>query len=155
MRILIVAATETEIAPLLERMISLPTGDLSVDLYSRGSHEIDVLITGIGMVATAAWCSRALAQTPYDGRLDGGARRTDELTHFLELGHDGLALDSELLGELVDPDLRHSSPDLGPVSGVDPDHSDVHGHAHRWAFMSCSCPVAPDFWRTSWQVVPG
>jgi len=71
-RILIVAATETEIAPLLERMISLPTGDLSVDLYSRGSHEIDVLITGIGMVATAAWCSRALAQTPYDLALNLG-----------------------------------------------------------------------------------
>jgi futalosine hydrolase len=71
-RILIVAATETEIAPLLERMISLPTGDLSVDLYSRGSHEIDVLITGVGMVATAAWCSRALAQTPYDLALNLG-----------------------------------------------------------------------------------
>ncbi len=85
-----------------------------------------------------------LPEPPDDRRLDGGARRTDELTHFLELGHDGLALDSELLGELVDPDLRHSSPDLGPESGVDPDHSDVHGHAHRWAFIGCSCPVAPD-----------
>ena len=72
MRILIVAATDTEIAPLLERMISLPTGDLSVDCYSRGSHEIDVLITGVGMVATAAWCSRALAQTPYDLALNLG-----------------------------------------------------------------------------------
>ncbi len=46
----------------------------------------------------------------YDGRLDGRRGRPDELPHLCELGHDGLALDTELLGELVDPDLCHNSP---------------------------------------------
>ncbi|MDQ1715411.1 MAG: hypothetical protein QOC60_1356, partial [Frankiaceae bacterium] len=46
----------------------------------------------------------------YDGRLDGRGRRTDELTQLLELGHDDLALNAEILGEFVDPDLCHSSP---------------------------------------------
>jgi futalosine hydrolase len=45
MRILVVAATESEIAPLLQ----------------HHPADIDILITGVGMVATAAHCSRALA----------------------------------------------------------------------------------------------
>src|SRR3954454_19242864 len=53
-------------------MYSTPTTDTCVDTYTHGPHEIDVLITGVGMVATAAWCSRALAQTPYDLALNLG-----------------------------------------------------------------------------------
>ena len=43
--------------------------------------------------------------------------RPDELAEFLELGHDDLALDPELLGELVDPDLCHVSPVSVRASG--------------------------------------
>jgi futalosine hydrolase len=71
-RILIVAATEPEVAPTVERMQSTPTGDTCVDSYTHGPHQIDVLITGVGMVATAAWCSRALTQTSYDLALNLG-----------------------------------------------------------------------------------
>jgi futalosine hydrolase len=56
MRILLVTATEGEIA------------GLRPDLKST----VDVLVTGVGMVATAARCSRALAQTPYDLALNVG-----------------------------------------------------------------------------------
>jgi futalosine hydrolase len=56
MRILLVTATEGEIA------------GLRPDLKSN----VDVLVTGVGMVATAARCSRALAQTPYDLALNVG-----------------------------------------------------------------------------------
>ncbi len=35
-------------------------------------HEVAILTTGVGMVATAAWCSRALAQTPYELALNFG-----------------------------------------------------------------------------------
>jgi futalosine hydrolase len=52
MRILVVAATELEI-PLLGG-------------GRRGGHDVDVLVTGVGMVATAARCAQALAQTRYD-----------------------------------------------------------------------------------------
>jgi len=56
-----------------------------------------------------------------DRRLDRRGRRSHELAHFLELGHDGLALYAELLSELVYPDLRHCAPSTrsglaGPVS---------------------------------------
>jgi futalosine hydrolase len=50
--ILVVAATEREIP----RVISGP----------RGGHSIEVLITGVGMVATAAHCAQALARARYD-----------------------------------------------------------------------------------------
>jgi hypothetical protein len=47
-------------------------------------------------------------------RLDCRGRGPDKLTHLLELGHHGLALDAELLSELVYPDLRHYSPFTRP-----------------------------------------
>ena len=72
MRILLVAATDAEVSQILDRMYSTPTEDACVDTYTHGSHEIDVLITGVGMVATAAWCSRALTQTTYDLALNLG-----------------------------------------------------------------------------------
>jgi futalosine hydrolase len=56
MRVLVVTATEAEAAPLLPGL-------------RRG---IDVLVTGVGMVATAARVSRALARDPYDFALNVG-----------------------------------------------------------------------------------
>ena len=56
MRILLVAATEGEISA------------LRPDL----KPEVDVLVTGVGMVSTAARCARALALTPYDLALNVG-----------------------------------------------------------------------------------
>ncbi len=72
MRILVVAATEAEIAPLLAAL-----GDRSApgDRITAGTcagHQLEVLISGVGMVATAAWCSRALARTRYDLGLNLG-----------------------------------------------------------------------------------
>jgi futalosine hydrolase len=52
MHILVVSATEREIPRLL-------TGP-------HKHHHIDVLITGVGMVATAARCAQTLARTRYD-----------------------------------------------------------------------------------------
>ena len=72
MRILIVAATAPEVAPFLERMDPTPTADACVTAYTDGGHEIHALITGAGMVATAARCSRALTRTAYDLALNVG-----------------------------------------------------------------------------------
>lgn len=60
MRILVVTATEPEIAPFVATLREAPR------------HDVDVLTTGVGMVATAAWCSRALARTRYDLALNFG-----------------------------------------------------------------------------------
>lgn len=58
MRTLVVAATAAEIAPLDARL--------------RARRDIDVLITGVGMVATAARCARQLAQGRYEFALNLG-----------------------------------------------------------------------------------
>ncbi|MGH9144292.1 MAG: futalosine hydrolase [Vicinamibacterales bacterium] len=84
MRILIATATDLEVAPLLERMQSMPTDNTCVDTYACASHDIDVLITGVGMVATAAWCSRALSQWTYDFALNLGV--CGSFDPFLEPG---------------------------------------------------------------------
>ena len=56
MRILLVAATEGEISALRPEL----------------KPDVDVLVTGVGMVSTAARCARALALTRYDLALNVG-----------------------------------------------------------------------------------
>ncbi|NIY68662.1 xyloglucanase [Streptomyces malaysiensis] len=67
-----------------------------------------------GAVATL----ESVSQLAHNRRLDRGGRRTYKFTEFLELGHDDLALNSELLGEFVYPDLSHFAPFR---SGLSPD----------------------------------
>ena len=55
MRILLVAATDAE-----------------VPSAARLRADVRILVTGVGMVATAAWCTRALMQEPYDLALNVG-----------------------------------------------------------------------------------
>jgi len=66
MRILIAAATDTELACFSP---AIGPGRLLHDRlveHSVNGRELHVLVTGIGMVATAAWCSRALTESRYD-----------------------------------------------------------------------------------------
>jgi futalosine hydrolase len=72
MRILFVAATQMEIAPLVARLRDRRNGRPRLERYTYATHDVDVLTTGVGMVATAAWCSQALAETPYDLALNLG-----------------------------------------------------------------------------------
>jgi futalosine hydrolase len=58
--ILIVSATEAEVAP------------CAAALRAHPRHAVELLITGVGMVATAAWCARALAGRRYDLALNLG-----------------------------------------------------------------------------------
>lgn len=66
MNILVVAATEPEIP----RLSSGP----------RGRHRVDVLITGVGMVATAAATARAMARSAYDVAFNFGLCGTFDRT---------------------------------------------------------------------------
>jgi futalosine hydrolase len=59
LRLLIVAATAAEVAPVVARI-------------GASSDRHEVLITGVGMVATAAHCSRTLAKTHFDVALNVG-----------------------------------------------------------------------------------
>jgi futalosine hydrolase len=69
---LIVAATAAEVDPLLAALNHRSNSDGRLRSCTRGSHEIDVLTTGVGMVATAAWSSRVLAMSEYDVALNLG-----------------------------------------------------------------------------------
>jgi futalosine hydrolase len=72
MRLLIVSATDLEIAPLLAHLHPVADGGPGHKPYKYRTHQIDVLIAGVGMVATAAWCSRALSAESYDLALNFG-----------------------------------------------------------------------------------
>jgi futalosine hydrolase len=71
-RLLIVAATSLEIAPLVAALGPAHPSGPRLRRVARAGHDIDILETGIGMVSTAAWCSRVLTGTRYDVALEFG-----------------------------------------------------------------------------------
>jgi futalosine hydrolase len=113
MHLLVVAATSAEVAPLLMALGPATTGSSSYDF--RG-HRIEVLITGVGMVATAARVAGALASTRCAAALNLGvcgsfdrSRQLGTVVHvivdgFPELGvEDGERFVSATAAGLVDP----------------------------------------------------
>ncbi len=125
MKLIVVAATELEI-PLVRS-------------GSRGAHTVDVLVTGVGMVATAARCARTLAQGRYDLALNFGvcgafdsslapgtvvhvaSDRLSELgvedgDRFLQLHEIGLANDGVIVNSAPPANLVLN--DLPRVSGI-------------------------------------
>lgn len=72
MRILAVAATAAEVAPFAARLRHTANRTQRVVGYSSGRHDIDILVSGVGMVAAAAWTSRELARERYDLALNLG-----------------------------------------------------------------------------------
>ena len=72
MRILVVTATPFEVAPLVNRLRHVSDTSLRSASYRFRDHDVDVLTSGVGMVATAAWCSRACAAEHYDLALNIG-----------------------------------------------------------------------------------
>ncbi len=72
MRMLVAAATSMEIAPFVEKLGEASALGPRLNSYRRAAHQVDVLVTGVGMVAAAAWCSRVLAQSRYDFALNLG-----------------------------------------------------------------------------------
>jgi futalosine hydrolase len=72
MRILVVTATDAEVAALVPSL--LPAGGRASRLrsFTHDRHAVDVLTTGVGMVATGTWCSGVFARERYDIVLNGG-----------------------------------------------------------------------------------
>jgi len=73
MRILLVAATVQEASSIVPaQTVQAPDGSRVASVTLAG-HAVDLLVTGVGMVATAAWCSRTFAEDPhYDLALNIG-----------------------------------------------------------------------------------
>ena len=72
MRILVVTATPFEIQPLVSKMRHVSDTGLRTAAYRFRDHDVEVLTSGVGMVATSAWCSRACAAEHYDLALNFG-----------------------------------------------------------------------------------
>jgi futalosine hydrolase len=72
MRLLIVAATEMEILPLISTLQRTSDRGPRTTSYTHARHEIVVLTTDVGMVATAAWCSSVMSNEPFDLALNFG-----------------------------------------------------------------------------------
>jgi futalosine hydrolase len=70
-RILLVSATAAEIGPVTAGLRRMGGVD-ELTTYLCNDHEVDVLVTGVGMVATASWCSLILARGRYDVALNLG-----------------------------------------------------------------------------------
>jgi futalosine hydrolase len=72
LRILVVAATPFEIAPVAAKLEHRRTVTSRLEAGRYCAHDVDVLTTGVGMVATAVWCSARLARERYDLALNVG-----------------------------------------------------------------------------------
>jgi futalosine hydrolase len=71
-RVLVVAATAAEVGPFVAGLSRVADAGLRSTRYAGLGHEIDVLVTGVGMVATSSWCSRALSTQRFDVALNFG-----------------------------------------------------------------------------------
>ena len=71
MEILLVAATEGEISPLLQHL-QQTWQQVSTDSYKNGEISVDICITGVGMVATTYNLVKKLAANSYDFALQAG-----------------------------------------------------------------------------------
>jgi futalosine hydrolase len=71
-RVLVVAATRAEVDPFLAGLSRVGDSGPRSTRYTGAGHEIDVLVSGVGMVATASWCSRALCTDRFDAALNLG-----------------------------------------------------------------------------------
>ncbi len=157
MRVLVVAATQAEISPFVSGLGRASVVGPRVTRYENqgAGHDIDVLISGVGMVATAAWCSRVLSTAPFDLALNLGVCGSfkpeifpGSVVHVVsdrlaELGaEDGDAFltiqEMKLLGDDEFPFttgrlVNASPPPLGKLSSMRPVNSitvnTVHGNA--------------------------
>jgi len=61
-----------EIAPIVAELQHASTVTPRLEVYRYSGRDVDVLTTGVGMVATATWCSERLCREPYDLALNLG-----------------------------------------------------------------------------------
>ena len=73
MKILLVSATNLEIAPLLE-FFTIPAEEFSDGMLhiNRHQHELTILVTGVGMVSTAYHLGKLFATSSFDLALNAG-----------------------------------------------------------------------------------
>lgn len=123
MHLLVVAATAAEVVPLASSLGVYPPPSTVVGRLPHPRHELDLLVTGVGMVPTAVWLTRALIERrpqlalnlgvcgSFDPALPPGSVVHVTSDGFAELG----AEDGE--GFLSVQDLGLIAPDEPPFRG--------------------------------------
>ena len=97
MKILIVAATHFEVSPILEIIgITEPTYALNIGKKPIHQHQVDVLITGVGMVNTAMMLSKHSA-AHYDMFINAGV--AGAFNKQIQLG-DVVQITEDILSEM-------------------------------------------------------
>lgn len=72
MSLLIVAATQAELEPFIARLQFKRQKSATIKSYELNGLMIDILFTGVGMVATTYWLTKALIQSKYDFAINAG-----------------------------------------------------------------------------------
>jgi len=72
MKILIVAATRFEVRPLTDHFAFVQKEDETLSHFRYRNSDVDILITGMGMTATAYHLGKQLAMTAYDLVINAG-----------------------------------------------------------------------------------
>ncbi|MBP6412151.1 MAG: futalosine hydrolase [Bacteroidia bacterium] len=85
MHILLVSATKKEIAPLIQQMrLEQQLINSRLYRYSYLNHSVDLLITGVGMMATSFWLGKIVSNGNYDFAINCGV--AGSFSHELMLG---------------------------------------------------------------------
>jgi len=72
MKILIVSATSIEVEPLVKQLKFEKSVNSALNSYSYNHLDVDVLITGVGMVSTAFWLGKILSTFSYEIAINVG-----------------------------------------------------------------------------------
>ncbi len=119
-------------------LTALVTADLVTATGDR------TLVTAPATVRLSRTVIERLLELAHHRCLDRRGRRTNELAHLFELGHDDLALYAELFREFVNPDLRHYAPLLRPFPwALKPDHQPIRRIACLLRVGLSSCRSSP------------
>ncbi len=125
MKILLVSATSLEIKPLIQSLGEGERLNSKAVRYHHRGHKIDVLTTGVGMMATAFWLGDAFARAHYDIAINAGVcgafDRSLDVAQVVQVTRDEFpemgAEDGENFLSLIDLDLLEDD-DFPFSSGV-------------------------------------
>ncbi|MBK7408144.1 MAG: futalosine hydrolase [Saprospirales bacterium] len=120
MRILIVAATPFEIAPLIQHLEQEPFQQVQPSLFRKGGHEVQLLVTGVGIALTTYHLTRVLAKQSFDLVLNGGI--AGSFRRSLKMGA-VVQVQSEQFGDLGVEEADGSFTDIFSMGLLDPNFS--------------------------------
>lgn len=125
MKILLVSATPFEIAPIIDLLDAPKVLNSHLSSHSNNGHQIDVLITGVGMVFTTFHLSKTLSHQTYDFAINAGVGGA--IDHQFDLC-EIVNVVQDYIYELGAEDGKDwlSAHDLGLISAHDLPYS-VHG----------------------------